>query len=109
MVTPITTGVHNYSVKSQLMLISVKENYNKFNSLFFAIVLGLLSFPAKPTILRVFFWITILPIHIVFLFTIPDCNLKRFRKWFPLTFIMCIIWIGSLSYVVAWMITIVGK
>nr|CAD7257155.1 unnamed protein product [Timema shepardi] len=33
----------------------------------------------------------------------------RFKKWFPLTFIMCIIWIGSLSYVVAWMITIIGQ
>lgn len=54
-------------------------------------------------------WIAILPIHVVFLCTIPDCSRKRFRSWFPLTFIMCIVWIGSLSYVVAWMITIIGE
>lgn len=54
-------------------------------------------------------WILTWPIHLVFLFTIPDCEKPRYKKWFPLTFIMCIIWIGSLSYVVAWMITIIGK
>ncbi|KAJ8981088.1 hypothetical protein NQ317_005485, partial [Molorchus minor] len=53
-------------------------------------------------------WIITWPIHLVFLFTIPDCEKPRFKKWFPLTFIMCIVWIGSLSYVVAWMITIIG-
>ncbi|XP_019872929.1 sodium/potassium/calcium exchanger 3 isoform X2 [Aethina tumida] len=53
-------------------------------------------------------WILTWPIHLVFLFTIPDCEKPRFKKWFPLTFLMCIVWIGSLSYVVAWMITIIG-
>ncbi|XP_044751540.1 sodium/potassium/calcium exchanger 3 isoform X2 [Coccinella septempunctata] len=53
-------------------------------------------------------WILTWPIHLVFLFTIPDCEKPRFKTWFPLTFMMCIIWIGSLSYLVAWMITIIG-
>ncbi|XP_041987394.1 sodium/potassium/calcium exchanger 3 isoform X2 [Aricia agestis] len=53
-------------------------------------------------------WIITWPIHLVYLFTIPDCEKPRFKNWFPLTFIMCIVWIGSLSYVVAWMITIIG-
>ncbi|XP_063918133.1 sodium/potassium/calcium exchanger 3-like isoform X1 [Zophobas morio] len=53
-------------------------------------------------------WIITWPIHLIFLFTIPDCEKPRFKKWFPLTFTMCIVWIGSLSYVVAWMITIIG-
>ncbi|XP_067006304.2 sodium/potassium/calcium exchanger 4 isoform X2 [Anabrus simplex] len=53
-------------------------------------------------------WVLIWPIHLVFMGTIPDCEKPRFKRWFPLTFIMCIIWIGSLSYVVAWMITIIG-
>lgn len=53
-------------------------------------------------------WIVTWPIHLVFLFTIPDCEKPRFKNWFPLTFIMCIVWIGSLSYIVAWMITIIG-
>ncbi|XP_050360492.1 sodium/potassium/calcium exchanger 4 isoform X2 [Nymphalis io] len=53
-------------------------------------------------------WIVTWPIHLVYLFTIPDCEKPRFKNWFPLTFIMCIVWIGSLSYIVAWMITIIG-
>ncbi|XP_072376378.1 sodium/potassium/calcium exchanger 3 isoform X1 [Diabrotica undecimpunctata] len=53
-------------------------------------------------------WIITWPIYLIFLFTIPDCEAKRFKKWFPLTFVMCIVWIGSLSYAVAWMITIIG-
>ncbi|XP_045784252.1 sodium/potassium/calcium exchanger 5 isoform X2 [Maniola jurtina] len=53
-------------------------------------------------------WIITWPIHLVFLFTIPDCEKPRFKNWFPLTFMMCIVWIGSLSYIVAWMITIIG-
>ncbi|KAF4531115.1 hypothetical protein B566_EDAN011140 [Ephemera danica] len=36
------------------------------------------------------------------------CERPRFKRWFPLTFVMCIIWIGSLSYVVAWAITVLG-
>ncbi|XP_055388898.1 sodium/potassium/calcium exchanger 4-like isoform X2 [Condylostylus longicornis] len=55
-----------------------------------------------------FTWLIIWPIHLLFRFVIPDCKKKRFKKLFPLTFIMCIVWIGSLSYVVAWMITIIG-
>ncbi|KAL1498365.1 hypothetical protein ABEB36_009176 [Hypothenemus hampei] len=53
-------------------------------------------------------WIVIWPIRLVFFLTIPDCEKPNLRKWFPLTFLMCIIWIGSLSYIVAWMITIIG-
>lgn len=70
--------------------------------------LDLLSFPSKRARCKVSVWITILPIYALFLLTIPDCSKKCFKNWFLLTFIMCIVWIGSLSYIVAWMITIVG-
>lgn len=53
-------------------------------------------------------WIIIWPMELLFVLTIPNCEQKRFKNLFPLTFLMCIIWIGSLSYLVAWMITIVG-
>lgn len=54
-------------------------------------------------------WIIIWPTNLLFILTIPNCEQKRFKNLFPLTFLMCIVWIGSLSYLVAWMITIVGK
>nr|XP_013189241.1 unnamed protein product [Amyelois transitella] len=69
---------------------------------------SLWKWPSGRSCLTKTTWIVTWPIHLVFLFTIPDCEKPRFKNWFPLTFIMCIVWIGSLSYVVAWMITIIG-
>ena len=70
---------------------------------------SLLKYPRGTSIFNQFIWIITWPIHLLFTFTIPNCETPRFKNWFPLTFIMCIVWIGSLSYVVAWMITIIGK
>lgn len=69
----------------------------------------LLKYPYKESCFTQLTWIITWPIYLVFKFTIPDCDKNRFKKWYPLTFIMCIVWIGSLSYLVAWFITIVGK
>lgn len=69
----------------------------------------LLVWPARGGWIRKTAWILTWPIHLVFMCTIPDCEKPRFKNWFPITFLMCIIWIGSLSYVVAWMITIIGE
>jgi hypothetical protein len=54
-------------------------------------------------------WIVSWPIHFTLSLTIPDCENPKWKKCFPLTFFMCIVWIGSLSYVVAWAITIIGR
>ncbi|XP_059622515.1 sodium/potassium/calcium exchanger 3-like isoform X2 [Phlebotomus argentipes] len=69
---------------------------------------SLLRYPCEGSCFRQIVWIVTWPIHLVFFFTIPDCEKPRLKKWFPMTFVMCIIWIGSLSYLVAWMITIIG-
>ncbi|XP_023953917.1 sodium/potassium/calcium exchanger 3 isoform X3 [Bicyclus anynana] len=69
---------------------------------------SLWKWPSGRSKLTKITWLITWPIHLVFLFTIPDCEKPRFKNWFPLTFIMCIVWIGSLSYIVAWMITIIG-
>ncbi|KAK4879620.1 hypothetical protein RN001_007766 [Aquatica leii] len=69
---------------------------------------SLWKWPSKRGKFTQFTWIITWPIYLIFSFTIPDCERPRFKKWFPLTFMMCIVWIGSLSYVVAWMITIIG-
>ncbi|XP_043589643.1 sodium/potassium/calcium exchanger 4 [Bombus pyrosoma] len=68
----------------------------------------LLVWPTRAGWIRKTAWIMTWPIHLIFMCTIPDCEKPRFKNWFPITFLMCIIWIGSLSYVVAWMITIIG-
>ncbi|KAL0277177.1 UNVERIFIED_CONTAM: hypothetical protein PYX00_004543 [Menopon gallinae] len=48
------------------------------------------------------------PIALVLFLTIPDCRKEKKQKLWPLTFIMCIVWIATTSYVVSWMITVVG-
>lgn len=69
----------------------------------------LFRYPKHKRLWQQFFWIIIWPMEFIFLLTIPNCEQKRFKNLFPFTFLMCIVWIGSLSYLVAWMITIVGK
>lgn len=46
------------------------------------------------------------PIKFLLHFTIP--NPKEYKKLFPLSFIICILWIGVTSYMVFWMIVIIG-
>ncbi|KAI8117771.1 hypothetical protein FF38_08218 [Lucilia cuprina] len=69
---------------------------------------SLLKYPWGKSCFAQFTWIIIWPIHLLFRIAIPDCKKAKNNKIFPLTFVMCIVWIGSLSYVVAWMITIIG-
>ncbi|XP_076269385.1 sodium/potassium/calcium exchanger zydeco isoform X2 [Rhynchophorus ferrugineus] len=66
------------------------------------------KWPSNKGTFRQFTWIVTWPIRLIFFLTIPDCEKPKLKKWFPVTFLMCIIWIGSLSYIVAWMITIIG-
>ncbi|KAJ9594327.1 hypothetical protein L9F63_014244 [Diploptera punctata] len=53
----------------------------------------------------VFIW----PIKFLLSISIPDCRKDKLRMFYPVTFIMCIIWIGVSSYVNGWMMTIIGS
>ena len=41
-------------------------------------------------------------------FTIPDVKKKKCRKFVVLSFLICIFWIGVTSYVLVWMVTVIG-
>lgn len=63
----------------------------------------------KPTgFMNVLLWITFLPISFLLFFTIPNCRNPRWRKWYFLTFVLSIVWIAGLSYVLVWMVEIIG-
>lgn len=63
-----------------------------------------ISFPAR------ILWVTMLPVKAILYISIPDCRLPgRWRKMYPLTFIMSVVWIAGFSYVMVWMITIAGN
>ncbi|XP_072930484.1 sodium/potassium/calcium exchanger 5-like [Epargyreus clarus] len=85
--------------------IEMKKRHNSTDSE--SSVSSLWSWPGqKSTGFQKLFWILTWPISLVLWATIPDC--RRHQRLYPLTFLMCISWIGGVSYLVAWIITIVG-
>nr|XP_045598729.1 probable sodium/potassium/calcium exchanger CG1090 isoform X2 [Procambarus clarkii] len=53
-------------------------------------------------------WALSLPLVALHHFTTPDCRRERFRRWHLITFIMSMFWIAAYSYLMVWMITIIG-
>ncbi|XP_067827260.1 sodium/potassium/calcium exchanger 5 [Heptranchias perlo] len=54
-------------------------------------------------------WVLSLPITALLFITTPDCRRRQWRKWFMLTFFMCAVWISGFTYVLVWMVIIVGE
>ncbi|KAJ2954393.1 hypothetical protein O0L34_g2656 [Tuta absoluta] len=68
---------------------------------------SLWSWPSQKTSgAKKLLWVVTWPISLVLWLTIPDA--RRSPRLVPLTFVMCISWIGGVSYLVAWIITVVG-
>lgn len=63
--------------------------------------------PVNGSVAKILWWFYTWPIKFVLTMTIP--NPKTYRRLYPLTFLMCIIWIGSNAYLVVWMVTAIGK
>jgi len=53
-------------------------------------------------------WIFTLPSILLFYITIPDCRQKKWRKFYLVTFTVSAIWMGGLSYILVWMVSLVG-
>ncbi|XP_069140170.1 probable sodium/potassium/calcium exchanger CG1090 [Argopecten irradians] len=54
------------------------------------------------------FYVIAIPLKILLFISIPDCRLPRWRRWFVVTFIMCLVWLTIFSYIMVWMITVIG-
>ncbi|XP_072753163.1 sodium/potassium/calcium exchanger 4 isoform X2 [Anoplolepis gracilipes] len=54
-------------------------------------------------------WIITWPINLILLITIPDCRRSKLRSCYPFTFFMCVIWIATSSYIIGWVITVIGN
>lgn len=55
---------------------------------------------------RKLWWTYTWPIKFILTITIP--NPKTYKKFYPLTFALCVIWIGINSYMIVWLMTTVG-
>ncbi|XP_015601790.1 sodium/potassium/calcium exchanger 4 [Cephus cinctus] len=65
------------------------------------------NWPKGRTLEKVWFFYT-WPLRLILFITIPDTRYKKMRNCYPLTFIICVIWIAISSYLVSWMITVIG-
>jgi len=53
-------------------------------------------------------WFISWPLLLCLFLTIPNCNNPKFEKFFILTFLMSTVWIAAFSYVMVWMVCLVG-
>jgi len=49
------------------------------------------------------------PIMYTLYYTVPDVRKRKWRSWWPLGFIMSIVWLGVYSYFMVWWATVFGR
>ncbi|KAF8764349.1 Sodium/potassium/calcium exchanger 5 like protein [Argiope bruennichi] len=57
---------------------------------------------------KMFWWLVLYPARLIFFCTIPDSRKPKLYSLFPLTFSLSVLWIGVLSYLAVWMVTVIG-
>ncbi|KMQ94608.1 sodium potassium calcium exchanger 4-like protein [Lasius niger] len=63
--------------------------------------------PTGGSLAKVWFWF-VWPLKLILFVTVPDSRYKRWRDWYLITFVMCVIWIAISSYLTSWMTTVLG-
>lgn len=53
-------------------------------------------------------WLVSLPITCLLYVTIPDCRKERWENWYLFSFIMSVLWVAIFTYVLIWMVVIIG-
>ncbi|XP_065556737.1 probable sodium/potassium/calcium exchanger CG1090 isoform X2 [Artemia franciscana] len=51
---------------------------------------------------------TVMPIQILCKYSIPDCKEEKATKYYIIAFFVSLVWISLFSYIMVWMITIIG-
>ncbi|XP_077568719.1 sodium/potassium/calcium exchanger 5 [Stigmatopora nigra] len=54
-------------------------------------------------------WVLSLPIIVLLFLTIPDCRKRFWKQWYIITFFMSAVWISGFTYILVWMVTVVGE
>ena len=56
------------------------------------------------------YWLLMLPASVTFMLTVPNCQRPGcWQRLYVITFIISIAWIAALSYIMVWMVTVIGK
>ncbi|XP_071760452.1 sodium/potassium/calcium exchanger 4 isoform X2 [Centroberyx gerrardi] len=53
-------------------------------------------------------WLISWPLLLLLFFSIPNCGKPRWEKYFMLSFLLSTVWIAVFSYLMVWMVTIIG-
>jgi Ca2+/Na+ antiporter len=67
---------------------------------------SLWEIPSNVSIFEKFWYFFTWPVRFLLHFTIPDP--MKHKRLYPLSFIMCIVWIAGMSWIVFWMVVILG-
>lgn len=64
--------------------------------------------PENADLLTVINWHIVYPIHFMCRLTMVDVKQDKYKNYYPLTFLISMVWISFYSYFMVWMITIIG-
>uniref|UniRef100_A0A3B4ZU27 Sodium/potassium/calcium exchanger 3-like n=1 Tax=Stegastes partitus TaxID=144197 RepID=A0A3B4ZU27_9TELE len=53
-------------------------------------------------------WLLAWPLCLLLYFTVPNCNSPRWENYFMLSFAFSTMWIAGFSYIMVWMVTVIG-
>ncbi|XP_068448118.1 sodium/potassium/calcium exchanger 3-like [Clinocottus analis] len=53
-------------------------------------------------------WLTMWPLSLLLFLTVPNCAKRRWERWFMVSFFTATLWIAGLSYIMVWMVTVIG-
>uniref|UniRef100_A0A3B3ZAQ8 Sodium/calcium exchanger membrane region domain-containing protein n=1 Tax=Periophthalmus magnuspinnatus TaxID=409849 RepID=A0A3B3ZAQ8_9GOBI len=65
-------------------------------------------FQCPGGVLNKFKWLLAWPLSLIFYFTIPNCSTPRWENYFMFSFLSSTMWIAGLSYIMVWMVTVIG-
>ncbi|XP_059215757.1 sodium/potassium/calcium exchanger 3 [Centropristis striata] len=53
-------------------------------------------------------WLLAWPLCLLLYFTVPNCSTPRWDNYFMLSFLCSTLWIAGFSYIMVWMVTVIG-
>ncbi|XP_061079717.1 sodium/potassium/calcium exchanger 3-like [Conger conger] len=53
-------------------------------------------------------WLVAWPLCLLLFCTVPNCTNPRWERWFMVSFIASTLWIAGFSYIMVWMVTVIG-
>ena len=66
------------------------------------------DYPRDERITQKIFFVICFPLNLIIFYTIPNLKIQFWKRFYPLTFIVSLIWLIMFSYIMVWMITVIG-